>query len=358
MIDPSGRDKPADSGSGSSSARSEGSPNELVLLRAAMEAIGEAIIITDAALDLPGPRIQYVNPAFTSITGYAPDEVVGRTPRLLQGPNTDRAVLNELRAALSSGQSFKGETVNYRKDGSQYIVEWLITPVLEGGRVTHWVAAQRDVTELRDSKQRQRRLAAEVNHRVNNTLAAVQSVAAQTAPREETAAGFKAAFQERLRALVSVHRLLARGKWNGVLLAELADAQAAPYLGGGPGRFRVTGPEILLRPNAAVALGMALSELAANAAHYGALSVPDGSVHLRWDIRAGSGGDKLSLRWAEAGGPPVAKVPPQRGFGSRLVERNLPQELHAEARLVFEPSGLRCEIDVSVNAVIGAPPWH
>ncbi len=109
----------------------------------------------------------------------------------------------------------------------------------------------------------------------------------------------------------------------------------------------------MLRPGASVALGMALSELAANAADHGALSAPGGCVRLHWEIAPDSGGDRLRLRWAEAGGPQVAGPPRSRGFGSRLVERGLPQELRAETRLLFEPSGLRCEIDVPLDAIAG-----
>ncbi|MBL6081115.1 PAS domain S-box protein [Belnapia sp. T18] len=325
----------------------------MTLLRTVIEALGEAVVVTGPEVDLPGPRIQYVNPAFTRLTGYASPEVLGQTPRILQGPNTDRAFLDDLRAALVAGQSFRGEAINYRKDGTEYVVEWLITPVLENGHVAHWVAVQRDMTDLRRTQEQRRQLAAEVNHRVNNTLAAMQSVAAQTVRKAETAAEFKDAFQERLRALSRVHRLLARHQWVSVPLGELAEAQVAPYLGGNAKRLLTRGPEVALRSGAAVALGMALNELAANAVSYGALSAPGGSVHLCWAIKAHIDGDRLTLCWGEKGGPPV-QPPPDRGFGSRLVERGLTQELRAEARLLFEPSGLRCEINVPIDTLVGA----
>lgn len=326
--------------------------DEMALLRTVIGALGEAVIITSPELDPPGPRIQYVNPAFTRMTGYTAQEVLGQTPRFLQGPNTDRALLHDLRAALALGRSFRGEAINYRKDGTEYVVEWLITPVLQSGLVSHWVAVQHDVTELRRAQMQRRALAAEVNHRVNNTLAAMQSVAAQTARKAVTAVEFKAAFQERLRALARVHRLLARHHWAGVPLGELAEAQVAPHLGNNVGRLFASGPAISIRPGAAVTLGMALSELATNATDHGALSSSAGCVHLQWEIKPCTTGDRLSLRWIEDGGPPV--LPPAgRGFGARLVERGLPQELRAETRLLFEPSGLRCEIDAPLDAVAG-----
>ncbi|WP_082012359.1 HWE histidine kinase domain-containing protein [Belnapia sp. F-4-1] len=321
------------------------------LLRRAVEAIGEAIVITGPELDPPGPHIEYVNPAFTRMTGYALEEVLGRTPRMLQGPNTDRAVMDALRAALRAGESFQGEAINYRKDGTEYLVEWLITPVLADGRITHWIAAQRDLTERRRAEERQERLSAEVNHRVNNTLAAVESFAAQTVRGVETALEFKAAFQRRLRALARVHKLLASRRWTGVPLGELAKAQVTAYSVDGPNRVQVEGPEVALRPGAAVALGLALNELAVNAATHGALSMPGGHVRLQWDIEPGARGDLLKFRWIEMGGPTLPRLSPSRGFGSRLLERGLPQELAAETRLQFEPSGFRCEINVALSTV-------
>jgi PAS domain S-box-containing protein len=131
------------------------------LLAASVAETNEAVVITDAHLDPPGPRIEFVNAAFTQMTGYAPDDVLGKTPRILQGPDTDRSVLSRLKATLQRGEPFQGETVNYRKSGEPYRVQWSITPVRDDdGRVTHFVSVQRDVTERRVAEQHQARLAA------------------------------------------------------------------------------------------------------------------------------------------------------------------------------------------------------
>jgi PAS domain S-box-containing protein len=130
-----------------------------VLLRAAIESANDAIIITEAILDPPGPRIEYVNPAFTAMTGYSREEVLGKTPRILQGPKTDRKLLERLRADLKAERLFHGETINYRKDGSEYRVEWRIT-ALRGadGKILKWVAVQRDVTERHMAEERREQL--------------------------------------------------------------------------------------------------------------------------------------------------------------------------------------------------------
>ncbi|MDY3562419.1 PAS domain S-box protein [Gemmata sp. JC673] len=127
------------------------------LLTAAVESANDAVIITEAKLDRPGPRIEYVNPAYTRMTGYAFADAVGQTPRVLQGPKTSRALLDRLRRDLAERQEFTGETINYRKDGSEYIVEWRITPMRgAGGGVEKWVAVQRDVTDRRRTDERLR----------------------------------------------------------------------------------------------------------------------------------------------------------------------------------------------------------
>jgi PAS domain S-box-containing protein len=120
----------------------------LRLLGSAVQQSKESIVVTDAELDLPGPRILFVNPAFTNMTGYTADEALGKTPRILQGPRTDRAVLRRLRQSLACGEPFLGEIINYRKDGTEFYLEWQVTPIRDAnGATTHFVAIQRDITE-------------------------------------------------------------------------------------------------------------------------------------------------------------------------------------------------------------------
>jgi PAS domain S-box-containing protein len=129
----------------------------LRMLSEALEQTKETVLITEAeSLDRPGPRIVYANSAFEEVTGYAEKEILGKTPRILQGPDTERDKLDSLRAALEAGNSWSGETRNYRKNGEPYQVQWSVSPVRsEDGRIEHWVSVQRDITERR---QRQREL--------------------------------------------------------------------------------------------------------------------------------------------------------------------------------------------------------
>jgi len=105
-------------------------------------------MITDAQLDLPGPKIIFVNPAFTQMTGYTASEAIGKAPRILQGPRTDKTVLRRLRQNLEHGESFAGEAINYRKDGTEFDLEWQVAPIRDtGGKITHFVATQHDISE-------------------------------------------------------------------------------------------------------------------------------------------------------------------------------------------------------------------
>ncbi len=132
------------------------SEEQIQLLLRAVEDTEDSVLITDADLESPGPRIVFVNPGFSKMTGYSRDEVLGRSPRILQGPKTERKVLDELRRCLEKGEPFFGETINYRKDGSEYFLEWHISPVRDtAGRITHFVSVQRDITARKKAEELQ-----------------------------------------------------------------------------------------------------------------------------------------------------------------------------------------------------------
>jgi PAS domain S-box-containing protein len=210
--------------------------------------------------------------------------------------------------------------------------------------------AQREIAERREAEQHRRLLMNELNHRVKNTLATVQSIAAQTLRSSALEASVRETFDARLIALSNAHNLLMSENWKGATLAEVVAAALAPYRAAGADRFAVSGPEVPLSAKTALALSMALHELAANAGKYGALSDDAGRVALAWEAEGREGDARLRIRWAERGGPPA--TPPQRkGFGSRLIERGLAAELGGTARLAFEPGGLVCTIEAPMPRV-------
>lgn len=126
----------------------------LELLESAIRSDYDSILITELNLEKPGPRIVYVNDGFCEMTGYSKEEVIGKTPRILQGPKTDRAVLDKLKKRLQEGQSFFGQAVNYRKDGSEFINQWDIHPLTDSeGNITHWVSYQHDITKRKRAEE-------------------------------------------------------------------------------------------------------------------------------------------------------------------------------------------------------------
>ena len=317
-------------------------PVDLRLLRAAVEASGEAILITSAELDEPGPRIEYVNPAFTRMTGYAAHEVVGRTPRILQGPGTDRAALNRLRAALEAGETAQAEAVNYRKDGSTYMVEWLITPVRETeGRITHWVASQRDVTDRRAYEDRQAMMVRELHHRVKNTLATVQAVVNATVRSSLSIPEFTRALSGRIASLARTHALITEDLAQAASFEGLLRAELDPY--DERGRLTLEGPRVVLPSELAVPVGMALHELTTNALRHGSLADPNGRLHVTWWIEEGAAGRGLRWDWSERDGPPTGH-PAREGFGHRLLHKVLAVQTGAEVDVAFVPDGLRVSI--------------
>ncbi|WP_238296432.1 HWE histidine kinase domain-containing protein [Methylobacterium soli] len=316
------------------------------MLLAAVEATGEAIVITSTDLDEPGPRIEYANPAFTRMTGYKAHEVVGRSPRLLQGPGTDRAVLDSLRASLEAGEPAQGEALNYRKDGTTYMVEWLITPVRDSaGRITRWVSAQRDITDRRASEDRQSLLVRELHHRVKNTLATVQAVLNASLRSSLSLPEFRQAFTGRIASLAKTHALITEDHTQAVPFRDLVSAELRAY--DEPGRQRATleGPPVVLASELAVPVGMALHELATNALRHGALADPDGRVEVTWSVEDGVDGRVLRWTWNEHDGPPVA-LPTREGFGSQLLNRVLTLQAGARVDIAFDPDGLRVTVAV------------
>jgi two-component sensor histidine kinase len=186
----------------------------------------------------------------------------------------------------------------------------------------------------------------ELNHRVKNTLAILQAIAAQTFRSASKLEREK--FEGRLGALAEAHNLLSQEKWQGSELQDVVGRVLQPYLLSNPERMRMSGPHVPLSPRVAVILSMIVHEIATNAAKYGALSNDTGTIALDWEIVNEGGQSKLRLIWRETGGPHVT-APVQRGFGSRLIERSARDQLGGEATVDFLPRGvvytLICALD-------------
>lgn len=201
------------------------------------------------------------------------------------------------------------------------------------------------LAELRAERATQTLLIHELNHRVKNTLATVQSVVVQTLRNATDSGTARRTIEARLIALSRAHDTLTRQNWQGADLGEVV-AQAIEQ-NAAQDRCRAAGPAVALSPRQSLALAMALHELFTNARKYGALSGPGGRVVLDWQYLAEAQPRKVRLTWREQGGPPV-EPPAQRGFGTRLLERGLGSDLGGSVALAFEPAGVRCVIEAPV----------
>jgi PAS domain S-box-containing protein len=216
------------------------------------------------------------------------------------------------------------------------------------GRFVRSLGAQWDVTGEKVAEERRNLLIHELNHRVKNTLATVQSITSQTLRNTKTAVDAKEAIEERLIALSRAHDVLTRESWEKAGLYELVEQAVAPYSNRGENRLHLAGPKVRLSPRIALALAMMLQELATNAVEYGALSNGTGEIRITWAVVQGTP-SHLSLWWEESGGPPV-QTPTRRGFGTRLIERSLAQDLAGQVRMEYATTGVVCTVEAPLLA--------
>ncbi|ACG78704.1 sensor histidine kinase [Phenylobacterium zucineum HLK1] len=209
------------------------------------------------------------------------------------------------------------------------------------------LTAEDEIAARREAEHERELLVAELNHRVKNTLATVQSIAAQSLREGRSAAETRETFEARLLALSHTHNLLTRAHWRGADLREIVRQELSPH---GEGRVRIDGGPVSLPPAASLAVGMALHELATNAAKYGALSRPEGQVAVAWQVIGRAEARRVRLTWREIGGPPVAEAPRRRGFGTRLITQGLKQQLEGEVEMDFRSSGLVCVLEFPLRA--------
>jgi two-component system CheB/CheR fusion protein len=221
-----------------------------------------------------------------------------------------------------------------------YLMRVLPRPNLEDGN-GGIVLTFTDYTERKREEERQQLLLAEISHRVKNTLAIVQSIAAQTMRRSDSLEIFYQKFSQRLQALGRTHDLLSTGEWHRARFREVVFETLKPYEIA-PGRIGIEGDDFELKPSAAMALTLLIHELTTNAVKHGALSSRSGHVSIEWALTRTEQGHALRFTWRETGGPGVTQ-PTEHGFGLTLSERNVGQELGGLVRLDFAPEGLSCE---------------
>jgi PAS domain S-box-containing protein len=296
-------------------------------------------------------RFIYANGALLGMWGMSAEQALGKTCLEL-GYEPWHAAMHdaEIEQVIATGQPVRGDVPFPHTTLGVRIYDYIFTPVFgPDGKVEAVAGSTRDVTERKQHEQHMRLLVNELNHRVKNTLALVQSMTAQTLRGSQDAADAQERIEARLMALADAHDILTRQNWKGAAVSDIVRAAVAPYQQDDVQRFDFDGPGVVLDPRRALALAMALHELCTNAVKYGALSVADGRVGFHWICEPAKAGPTLTLTWQERGGPPV-QAPARRGFGSRLVERGLKHDLGGESHLFFEPAGVSCRIVMPLPA--------
>ncbi len=294
-----------------------------------------------------------ISPRMAAITGLPAGRLANGRETLYGHIHVDD--LERVRQHLERGLTEQGRfEVRYRMvrpDNGR--VQWMYTAAAaeppEARPIRRLIGVVQDVTERRGDDELRATMVAELDHRVKNVLASVQSMALQSARKTASLDVFLKTFAGRLEAMASAHTLLTATRWRG---AEIGNIAAAELGGLAPGQAHWQGPEIVLNPRATNALTLALHELATNAVKYGALSAEAGRVDVTWRPLAEGG---FELVWQERGGPPVI-VPQRRGFGATLLERVTGRELGGSAVLEFRPGGVRALLRADSSALASGQP--
>jgi PAS domain S-box-containing protein len=294
---------------------------------------------------------------YTSISnpfgGLPAADIVGRTDEHILDEDSRDAVIALKRQALETGSPQNAEIgIGFIRGGSRWF-DLHIEPLRDlTGQVIGLIGAAVDITRRKEDEAHQRLLMRELTHRSKNLLAVIQAMARQTARHTTSLQAFTEQFDARLQALATSHDALIDEGWHGASLDGLARLQLQPFLESRD-KVSIDGPTVLLKPEAAQALGLAFHELAKNAKKFGALSAENGQVTIAWRRLAQPEGEAVELKWTESGGPSV-KAPIARRFGSMAIERNLQQTLGGRVNLAFHADGVQCDILIPPKHLVGS----
>jgi PAS domain S-box-containing protein len=300
---------------------------------AALRASGVTVFTQDLALRYTWISKDMLGLSAERIVGRAEDEVL---------PAATRALITPIKqAVLRGGEPARAEIVA-DDSGTQHWLDVTIDAQRDAdGNIVGIVCAAVDITEQKERESRIRLLMRELTHRSKNLLTVIDAIARQTATNSDGVKDFLSRFRERLQSLAGSHDQLVQEDWQGAWLRELILSQVGHYYDRDAAAITLDGPRVRVQPEAAQHIGLALHELATNAAKYGALSVPAGRVRITWDVEQDADGHPICrMEWRESGGPPV-RPPTRRGFGHVVIERTVARALRGSVTLSFAPDGVR-----------------
>lgn len=295
-------------------------------LAAIVESSFDAIISKDL-----GGIITSWNPAAERLFGYTAEEAIGQ-PILIVIPESHHDEEARIIARIRLGERLNTfETIRRRKDGALVPVSLTISPIrAQDGRIIGASKIARDISSRKESQRRIRLLLREVNHRVKNQYAVILSMVRETLRHTVSPEEFETKLRQRIMALSRSHDLLVNGDWRGASLEDLIWQQMEPF--DGLANVRLSGPPVLLAPNAVQSLGMAFHELATNSAKYGVLA-HGGVVNITWQIEGSGEAAIFQLAWSEGTSEPmlIEDASARKGFGSVVLKRATPQSLSGSA---------------------------
>jgi len=304
-----------------------------------------------ALLTGPEHRFTLANAAYRQLIGGR--DVIGQPVAEALPEVVGQGFVQLLDTVMQSGKPYVGRNVNVRliraSGEDERFLDFIYQPILGPDGVATAVLVQgHDVTEQVEAQEVQRLLINELNHRVKNTLAIVQSLATQSFRNLEGADQARRTLDARLNALAAAHALLTSSNWESAMLADAVRKSAEATAGADVDRIRLNGPDVVLAPQAAVSLAMIVHELTTNAIKYGALSAPTGQIDVQWDIcETGVRSPQLVFSWKERGGP--SAIEPQKpGFGTRLIKRGLSSERSASAKLNYTAEGFEYHVTMEL----------
>ncbi len=293
-------------------------------------------------------RIYWYNSRWYEYTGMALDAPLDRGWETAHDPAVLPLVTERWEASLRDGRPFEMVHPLKGRDGGFRPFLSRIVPIRDDtGSVTRWFGSSTEIAAQVRQQQRLQSMVDELNHRVKNTLATIQSIASNSLRRAADVDSGYRAFEGRLMALSAAHNVLSNGAWEGADLRTLLLATTEPFARMRDGRVALDGPEVWLCPATALALSLVIHELGVNATRYGGLSDDGGAVALTWSLAQPDRERRLVLHWVERGGP-VVRPPAATGFGSRLIEQILRAE-RGGATFDFAPAGLACTLTLPLT---------
>lgn len=309
-----------------------------------------------AMLSGPEHRVDLVNPEYQKLIGHR--NIEGMTIGDALPEVVGQGFVALLDRVFASGEAVKRSServlLRWKDDGplEERFLDFVYQPIRnEQGKVTNIFVQGSDVTERVRAEIHQKLLINELNHRVKNTLASIQSIVTQTLRGVQTKDEASKAISARIIALSRAHNVLTNENWDGADLGTMVEDALSAFQPAGRDAFRISGPTLRVGPHAALSIALALHELATNATKYGSLTSPTGTVDLSWAVAPDG---TFQLVWREDGGPAV-EPSDRKGFGSRLILQVLPKELQGTAEIDFRSSGVVFTLTSTLDAVSDRP---